>query len=116
MTPYSVVKLAARTSTRVGDELQDMSVSSAVSHEHHEQHCAHPRTACACRDTDSWCTGSTLEATAGTSTPLKFLLIAGKPIGEPIVQHGPFVMNTQVQQKALAGGQSVVATKCGCVP
>ena len=41
--------------------------------------------------------GSTLEATAGASTPLKFLLIAGKPIGEPIVQHGPFVMNTQVR-------------------
>ncbi len=40
--------------------------------------------------------GSTLEATAGPSTPLRFLLIAGKPIGEPIVQHGPFVMNTQV--------------------
>lgn len=26
---------------------------------------------------------------------LRFLLIAGIPIGEPIVQHGPFVMNTK---------------------
>ncbi|KAJ3272328.1 hypothetical protein HDV01_005762 [Terramyces sp. JEL0728] len=29
--------------------------------------------------------------------PLRFALIAGEPIGEPIVQHGPFVMNTREQ-------------------
>ncbi|GIL86172.1 hypothetical protein Vretimale_13815 [Volvox reticuliferus] len=40
--------------------------------------------------------GDHVTATGGSGTNgLKFLLIAGKPIGEPIVQHGPFVMNTQ---------------------
>lgn len=40
--------------------------------------------------------GNKLEMKASVDSALKFLLIAGKPIGEPIVQHGPFVMNTQV--------------------
>ena len=30
---------------------------------------------------------------------LHFILIGGKPIGEPIVQHGPFVMNTNEEIK-----------------
>jgi len=28
-------------------------------------------------------------------TGARFILVAGRPIGEPIVQHGPFVMNTR---------------------
>lgn len=33
----------------------------------------------------------------------KFVLIAGQPIGEPVVQHGPFVMNTKDEiQQALS--------------
>jgi len=27
--------------------------------------------------------------------PVRFLLVAGKPLGEPIARYGPFVMNTK---------------------
>eukprot|EP00887_Chlorella_sp_A99_P007945 scaffold12.g7945.t1 len=43
--------------------------------------------------------GDAVEAKGGDGG-LKFLLVAGKPIGEPIVQYGPFVMNyeSEIQQ------------------
>ena len=33
--------------------------------------------------------------TIHASAPAKAILVAGNPLGEPIVQHGPFVMNTR---------------------
>ncbi len=38
--------------------------------------------------------GELIHATAG-SKGMKFLLVSGKPLGEPIARYGPFVMNTQ---------------------
>jgi redox-sensitive bicupin YhaK (pirin superfamily) len=38
--------------------------------------------------------GDTVEITAGTQGA-RFILVAGRPIKEPIVQYGPFVMNTR---------------------
>jgi len=36
----------------------------------------------------------TVRVTAGPE-PVRMLLLAGRPLGEPVVQHGPFVMNTR---------------------
>lgn len=41
--------------------------------------------------------GLTLQADAANATPPRALLIAGHPLGEPIAQHGPFVMNTRAE-------------------
>ena len=38
--------------------------------------------------------GDGVEVTAGDAGA-RFILVAGRPIGEPIVQYGPFVMNTR---------------------
>jgi redox-sensitive bicupin YhaK (pirin superfamily) len=35
------------------------------------------------------------ELQLSTATGARVLLIAGKPLGEPIVQYGPFVMNSR---------------------
>ena len=44
--------------------------------------------------------GVTLQAGATPgSEPARALLIAGKPLGEPIAEHGPFVMNTRQELK-----------------
>lgn len=40
--------------------------------------------------------GGRVELQAGSETT-RLLLIAGKPLGEPIVRHGPFVMNTAAE-------------------
>jgi hypothetical protein len=38
--------------------------------------------------------GDDVEITAGANGA-SFILVAGRPLNEPIVQHGPFVMNTR---------------------
>jgi hypothetical protein len=51
-------------------------------------------------------TGDTVRIRAG-ETGVKLLLLAGRPIGEPIVQYGPFVMNTNEEiQQAIADYQN----------
>lgn len=39
--------------------------------------------------------GESIRLFADGDEPARFILLAGKPIGEPIVQRGPFVMNTR---------------------
>jgi redox-sensitive bicupin YhaK (pirin superfamily) len=39
--------------------------------------------------------GDEVTVEAGPEEPLRFLLVSGKPLGEPIAWYGPIVMNTQ---------------------
>ncbi len=46
--------------------------------------------------------GDAVEVVAGASGA-RFILVAGRPIGEPVVQYGPFVMNTREEiEQAIA--------------
>jgi redox-sensitive bicupin YhaK (pirin superfamily) len=50
--------------------------------------------------------GDSLLAVAG-GNGVRFLLVAGRPIGEPIARYGPFVMNTRDEiRKAVTDFQS----------
>jgi hypothetical protein len=56
-------------------------------------------------------TGDQVEITAGPEGG-RFLLLAGRPIGEPIVQYGPFVMNTRAEiEQAIRDYQSGALTR-----
>jgi len=55
--------------------------------------------------------GNRVEARAGAAGA-RFLLLAGKPLGEPVVQHGPFVMNTREEiEQAIRDYQSGELTR-----
>jgi quercetin 2,3-dioxygenase len=40
--------------------------------------------------------GDVVNVAAGNA-PARFILVAGRPLKEPIVQYGPFVMNTKAE-------------------
>ena len=55
--------------------------------------------------------GEKIEVTAG-SEGARFLLLAGRPLGEPVVQYGPFVMNTRQEiEQAVRDFQSGALTR-----
>jgi len=55
--------------------------------------------------------GDTVEVTAGANGA-RFLVLAAKPIGEPVVQYGPFVMNSRAEiEQALRDYQSGALTQ-----
>jgi len=55
--------------------------------------------------------GYEVEVTAGTDGA-RFLLLAGRPLGEPVAQYGPFVMNTREQiEQAIRDYQSGELTR-----
>ncbi len=57
--------------------------------------------------------GDLVEVRAGAGGA-RFLLLAGRPLGEPVVQHGPFVMNTREEiEQAIRDYQSGELTRAG---
>jgi quercetin 2,3-dioxygenase len=55
--------------------------------------------------------GDRVDVTAGADGA-RFLLLAGRPLGEPVVQHGPFVMNTREEiEQAIRDYQSGELTR-----
>ena len=55
--------------------------------------------------------GERVEVTGGTDGA-RFLLLAGRPLGEPVAQYGPFVMNTSEEiEQAIRDYQNGVLTR-----
>ena len=55
--------------------------------------------------------GDRIEASAGPEGA-RLILLAGRPLGEPVVQYGPFVMNTRAEiEQAIRDYQSGVLTE-----
>jgi len=57
--------------------------------------------------------GDRIEVKAGAEGA-RFILLAGRPLNEPVVQYGPFVMNTRAEiEQAVRDYQSGVLTRAG---